>query len=149
MRRSYKSSMAPHEDHRLNEVAERLRSERPEATPLELDRMKLLAMRRASQEPARPQRRSWIARSRLASPALAAALLLGGLAALAGGVGETPFSSGGSNASSANSQYCPPTSQQPGKPKKPPDGNKCGQPKTKQTTTTTSTTTSTTKTKKK
>jgi hypothetical protein len=128
----------------LRDIAARLRDERPEPTPLELDRMKLLAMRRASQEPAKPQRRSWIARSRLASPALAAALLLGGLAAIAGGIGETPFSSGGSNASSANSQYCPPSSPAAGKPKKQPGGNKCGQP----TTTTTTTTTSTTKKKK-
>jgi hypothetical protein len=122
--------MAPHEDKSLNDIAARLRDERPEATSLELDRMKLLAMSRGSREPAKA-RRTWIARSRLTSPALAAALLLGGLAALAGGIGETPFSSGGSNASSANSQYCPPTSQQPGKPKKQPGGNKCGQPKTK------------------
>ena len=135
--------MAPHEDHRLDEVAERLRRARPEATPLELDRMKLLAMRRASRAPARAQRRSWIARSRLASPALAGALILAGLAGIAGGIGATPFSSGGSNASSANSQYCPPSSPAAGKPKKQPGGNKCGQP-----TTTTTTTTSTTKKKK-
>ena len=127
----------------LHDIAARLRDERPEATPLELDRMKLLAMRRSSQQPAKPQRRSWIARSRLASPALAGALLLGGLAAIAGGIGETPFSSGGSNASSANSQYCPPSSPAAGQPKKQPGGNKCGQP-----TTTTTTTTSTTKKKK-
>lgn len=141
--------MAPHDEHRLPpdllDVSERLRRERPEATPLELDRMKLLAMRRASREPARPERRSWIARSRLASPALAGALLLGGLAAIAGGIGETPFSSGGSNASSANSQYCPPSSPAAGKPKKQPGGNKCGQPTT---TTSSSSTTSTTKKKK-
>jgi hypothetical protein len=126
--------MAPREDHRLpaelHEVAERLRLERAEATPLELDRMKLLAMSRAAREDSRAPRRSWIARSRLASPVLAGALLLAGVAAIAGGVGEVPFSSGGSNASSANSQYCPPSSPAAGKPKKQPGGNKCGQPTT-------------------
>jgi len=124
--------MAPREDHRLpddlHDVAERLHRERPEPTPLELDRMKLLAMNRAAHEVSRPPARSWIARSRLASPALAAALLLAGIAAIAGGTGETPFSLGGSNAASVNSQYCPAASPAAGKPKKQPGGNKCGQP---------------------
>jgi hypothetical protein len=120
--------MAPREDHRppddLHDIVERLRRERAEATPLELDRMKLLAMNRASTS--RPKGR--LARSRLASPVLAGALLLAGIAAIAGGTGEIPLSSGGSNASSANSQYCPPSSPAAGKAKKQPAGNKCGQP---------------------
>jgi hypothetical protein len=128
--------MAPREDHRLpddlHEVAARLRQERAEATPLELDRMKLLAMRRAAQPVSTPRRRGRMARSRLASPVLAAALLLTGVVAIAGTTGGTPFSTGGSNAASVNSQYCPASSQQPGKPKKQEGGNKCGQPKTKQ-----------------
>ena len=111
----------------LRDIAARLRDERPEPTPLELDRMKLLAMSRAAREAPRTRSRRRL-RARLASPVLAAVLLVGGLAAIAGGVGETPFSSGGSNASSANSQYCPPSSPGAGKPKKQPGGNKCGQP---------------------
>lgn len=126
--------MAPREDPRhpddLRDIAARLRQERPEATPLELDRMKLVAMKRAAGPVSTPRKRGRIARSRLASPALAAALLLAGAAAIAGTTGGTPFSSGGSNAASVNSQYCPASSQQPGKPKKQ-QGNQCGKPQTK------------------
>jgi hypothetical protein len=124
--------MAPREDHRppddLHDIAERLRRERAEATPLELDRMKLLAMNRAATGASTSRPKGRLARSRLASPVLAGALLLAGIAAIAGGTGEIPLSSGGSNASSANSQYCPPSSPAAGKAKKQPGGNKCGQP---------------------
>ena len=108
--------------------------------------MKLLAMNRAAKEGSTSARTRRPVRSRLVSPVLAAALFVAGFAAVAGGTGEIPFSSGGSNASSANSQYCPPSSPAAGKPKKQPGGNKCGQPTT---TTTTTTTTSTSKPKKK
>ncbi|MGH2979743.1 MAG: hypothetical protein ACRDLQ_08910 [Solirubrobacterales bacterium] len=123
--------MAPREDHRLPDdlydVAARLRQERAEATPLELDRMKLLAMKRAAGPASGPRARKGFVRSRLVSPVLAAALLIGGVAALAGSTGGPPISLGGSNASSVNSQYCPASSPGAGKEKKQPGGNKCGQ----------------------
>jgi len=69
-------------------------------------------------------------RSRVIGPAVAATLLVGGTGALAAS-GGLPLSSGNSHGNSAsNSQYCPPTSQQPGKPKKPGPAQ-CGKPKTK------------------
>jgi hypothetical protein len=55
--------------------------------------------------------------------------LVAGAAAIGGGSGGLPSLSS-TESKSAASQYCPPTSQQPGKPKNPsPDG--CGNPKTK------------------
>ena len=59
---------------------------------------------------------------------LAGALLLGGVAALAGTTSGPPVSVGGSNASSSNSMYCPASSPAAGQPKKQPGGNRCGQP---------------------
>ena len=145
--------MASHEDHQLPEdlhgIAGRLRRERAEATPLELDRMKLLAMNRAAKDSSAVRSKGRPVRSRLVSPVLAAALLLGGFAGIVAGTGEIPLTSGGSNASSANSQYCPPSSPAAGKPKKQPGVNMCGQPTTTTTATTTSTTTTTTTTTKK
>jgi hypothetical protein len=61
---------------------------------------------------------------------LAVTLLGGGTAALAATGGVPLVSSSKSTKASANSQYCPPSSQQPGKPKKPGPA-KCGKPKTK------------------
>jgi hypothetical protein len=68
-------------------------------------------------------------RSRLVGLLIVVGMLGGGAGALAakGGLPVNAFSNG---QGSANSQYCPPTSQQPGKPKKPGPA-KCGKPKTK------------------
>jgi hypothetical protein len=67
-------------------------------------------------------------RSRLVGLLLVVGLLGGGAGALAasGGLPVNAFSNG---QGSANSQYCPPTSQNPGAPKQP--GTNCGNPKTK------------------
>jgi hypothetical protein len=119
-----------HPDHErfpreFDDVVERLRKERAEATPVELDRMKLLAMKHAARGSAsRVRSRRGFLRSRLVSPVLAAALLVAGVAALAGNTSGPPSSVAGSNASSANSEYCPASSPGAGKLK---DGsNNCG-----------------------
>jgi hypothetical protein len=71
-------------------------------------------------------------RSRAVSVLLALGLLGGGGAALAAS-DAGPFKAGSNGKASANSQYCPPTSQQPGKPKKPGPAQ-CGTPQTKKKT---------------
>jgi hypothetical protein len=113
----------------LREVEDLLRRERPRASDLELDRVKLRAITQASRARSRSApRKLGLPRSRrLVSVALAVMLLGGGSAVLANNGGSVSASG---NGSSANSQYCPPSSQQPGKPKDP-GPSKCGKPKTK------------------
>jgi hypothetical protein len=97
----------------LSEIGERLRAERTEASGIELDRIKRTAMTRAS----RPARGSGVLRRQLATVLLAGGLLIGGTAGVLAARGGGHGGNGGGN--SANSQYCPPSSHQPGKPKHP------------------------------
>jgi hypothetical protein len=112
-------------------LAERLREERPQPTAEELDRAKLRALRQSARTaPARRAPRLPLMRSRrVVSIALAVGLMTSGTAVIAKSGGPSSASSK-SKGSSANSQYCPPSSQQPGKPKKPGPA-KCGKPQTK------------------
>jgi hypothetical protein len=112
----------------LQDLAKRLEAERPRATNLELDQMKLKA-RTASRGAGtfRPGLGQLFRSGRLATLALAIVLMAGGGAVLARSGSPT---SGSSSKSASNSEYCPETSQQPGKPKDPGPSN-CGKPKTK------------------
>src|ERR1700751_3486768 len=85
----------------LEDVAETLRSQRPELTPLELDRVKLRAMRAHQSSTSREEGSSM--RSRLVTLLTIGALTLGtgGALALAGGNGNTEPPGG----SSAEHQY--------------------------------------------
>jgi hypothetical protein len=113
----------------LVRIAELLRDKRPEADPLELDRIKLRA-RGSQRSQVLPSGKGYgFMRTRLIGLILAVGLLGGGTAALAA-AGGGPFAGSSKSKASANSQYCPPTSQQPGKPKKPGPAQ-CGNPKTK------------------
>jgi hypothetical protein len=113
----------------LQDVAKRLEAERPQATDLELDRMKLKATSTASRDAGtfRPGLGQLFRSGRLATIALALVLMAGGGAVLA--QNNAPSTASSTN-SSANSEYCPDSSQQPGKPKDP-GPSKCGKPKTK------------------
>ena len=104
-------------------IAKRLEDERPQATELELDRVKVRAMSAGS----RARRGGFASSGRLVSAVVAGVLLLGGGAVIAK---NNPPKSASSQSSSSRSQYCPPTSQQPGKPKHPGPA-RCGKPKTK------------------
>ena len=131
---SYKPSMSRRKESipaDLLPLSERLEAERPRATPHELDRAKLRAMEQASRTRApRSAPRVALMRSRrVVSIALAIGLMTGGTAVVASSGGPKGASSQ-SNGSSATTQYCPPSSQQPDKPKKPGPA-KCGKPKTK------------------
>jgi hypothetical protein len=112
----------------LGKIAELLRNRRPEAGPLELDRIKLRVMRSRRRPVLLSGKGNRFMRSRLVGLLLVVGLLGGGGAALAasGGLPVKAFSNG---KGSANSQYCPPTSQNPGALKGP--GVNCGNPKTK------------------
>ncbi len=92
----------------LQDIAARLRGERAEAGPLELDRIKLRAIKGAGSTVARRASFAGLIRSRLASPVLALALLIVGLAAIAGTTTGTPISLGGTQASSSEVEYCEP-----------------------------------------
>jgi hypothetical protein len=109
----------------LHEIAARLQEERPEASALELDRAKLKAMARGSREQRARERHAL--RPRAASMAVAAALLISGVAWIGGGAGGLPSVSF-TQSKSQNSEYCPESSQQPGKPKDP-GPSKCGKDK--------------------
>jgi hypothetical protein len=98
----------------MAEIEQQLRDERAWLDPLELDRVKQTAIRRASNRGGAFMN----LRSRLVSIALAAVLVLSGgtaVYAVAGG--------SSSKDSSSKSQYCPKS----GKPKGP-GGNGCGHP---------------------
>src|SRR4051812_44592507 len=102
--------------HQDESLERRLRAERPELSPIELDGIKQRAMAKA----ARPGGRRMTLRMRLVSGALVAGLVAtGGGAVLAASGGSS------SHGSSANSQYCPPSSPAAGKPKHQGGGNKC------------------------
>jgi hypothetical protein len=116
----------------LGEIAERLRDQRPEATPIELDRIKLRAMR--SRRPGLISRKG---NGFMRKPALSLVLVIGmlgggtgALAAVGGVPVDLPFQASSHDNGASNSQYCPPTSQNPGALKKPGFTN-CGNPKTK------------------
>jgi len=111
----------------LRNVEARLRDERTEASAIELDRAKLTAMSRASREQRSRDRRAL--RPRAVSTLVAATLLITGTAWVGAGAGGLPSVSF-TKSKSQNSQYCPESSQQPGKPKDPGPA-KCGKPKTK------------------
>lgn len=117
----------------LDQIAELLRIERPEAGPLELDRIKLRAKLSSTAAPRRQVllsgKGNGFMRSRVIGLILALGLLGGGTGALAA-AGGGPFAGSSKSKASANSQYCPPTSGQPGKPKKPGPA-KCGNAKEK------------------
>ncbi len=108
----------------LEEIGERLRSERPEASPLELDRMKTTALARVTRSASRQGKGAFM-RSRLASVLVVFALLAGGTGAVMAASGGVP-GSGGSSGSAPNNEYCPPSSNHPGSPKHEGGGNKCG-----------------------
>ena len=113
----------------LDQIAELLRTERPEAGPLELDRIKLRAKGSRRGQVRLSGKGSGYMRSRLIGLILAVGLLGGGTGALAA-AGTGPFAGSSKSKASSNSQYCPPTSGQPGKPKKPGPA-KCGKAKEK------------------
>jgi hypothetical protein len=96
------------------DIGERLRAERPEVTPLELDRIKQTVLSRAS----RGSQSRGHGRSRLASVLVAGAVMVGGTGLV------IAATSGGNGNGATNSQYCPPTSQNPGGPKG--HGHNCG-----------------------
>jgi hypothetical protein len=82
----------------LQDVARRLREERPEATPLELDRIKTRAMANAASS----RRKGFNVRSRTLAVGLALALMVGGTGGVIAGGGN-----GGGNGNSSNGQYKP------------------------------------------
>src|SRR5436190_23438805 len=108
----------------LVEIAQALRKGRPQADPLELDRIKLRVKGSRRRQILVSGKGYGLMRTRLIGLILAVGLLGGGTAALAA-AGGGPFAGSSKSKASANSQYCPPTSQQPGKPKKPGPA-KCG-----------------------
>src|SRR4051794_13203939 len=100
-------------------VEQQLRRNKPELSPIELDRVKQGVVA----EGAGPRERRLSLRSRWVAAVLAIGLVgAGGGAVLAASGGSS------SNGSSANSQYCPPNSPGHGKPKHHGGGNKCGHP---------------------
>jgi hypothetical protein len=113
----------------LHQIAELLEAERPEMGPLKLDRIKLQAQARTSAARGRPAligRGNGFMRSRVVSLLVVAGLLGGGTGAMAAAGGPSPFRVFSSDHEGAsNSEYCPPTSHAPGKPKKPGPA-KCG-----------------------
>jgi hypothetical protein len=114
-------------------IVERLQHEKPRASAVELDRAKLRAISRASSGRSRRQIGSTsgpLLRSRrLANLAVAVALVGGAMGVIAAS-GTGPFHEASTEFDAASSQYCPPTSQRPGEPKKPHPQN-CGNPQTK------------------
>jgi hypothetical protein len=100
-------------------VERRLRAERGELSGIELDRIKTGVLAKA----ARQGGRGMALKGRLATVLIAIGLVgTGGGAVIAASGGSS------SKGSSANSQYCPPSSPGHGKPKHQ-KGNKCGHPK--------------------
>src|SRR3954452_8911276 len=99
-------------------IEQRLRTERPELSAIELDQVKQGVVARVMRQGGRGMRM----KSRLATM-----LLIVGLVATGGGAVLAASGGSSSNGSSANSQYCPPSSPGAGKPKHQGGGNKCGQ----------------------
>jgi hypothetical protein len=106
-------------------IAGRLRAERAEATPAELDRIKLEALAQAAEAGSAPRMGK---RQRIRPfPGTAAAAIVG-VVLIAGGTvfaKSGGFKDASSKGSSASSQYCPPGSQTGGK-KQDPRPENCG-----------------------
>jgi hypothetical protein len=104
----------------VHEIAQLLEHERPEATALELDRIKLRAQA-ARRRPVLLGKGNGFMRSRVVSVLVVVGLLGGGTGAMAAAGGPSPFDvlSSDHGEGASRSQYCPPTSHNPGKPKKP------------------------------
>ena len=107
----------------LSELGGRLTEARPELSPLELDGIKARAVARASRA-TRPGKGHFM-RRRLATIMATFALVLGGTGIVWAARGGSP-GHGGSSGSAPHTQYCPPSSNNGGKNKTPPPGNKCG-----------------------
>jgi hypothetical protein len=115
----------------LEQAAEWLRAERPEASALDLDRIK----QRARAQAMRGEGSSRLARSRRALSTAASVIALtaglGGALAIAGvGPPSSPFKAGSSQESAAKHQYCDPKDQHHGECKPCPkgqhrEGDKC------------------------
>src|SRR3954447_7270683 len=100
-------------------IERRLRTDRPELSAIELDRVKQGVVAKAARQGGGRMN----LRSRLVAGLLALGLVgAGGGAVLAASGGSS------SNGSFADSQYCPDSSPGAGKPKHQGGGNKCGQP---------------------
>ncbi len=114
--------MHEHHDHLpedLERVARRLREERLERSPLELDHIKRRVLVRAS-----GRKGILMLKRRLLTAALTLALVGGGTGAVVM-ANHGGSHGGGGGGGAPQSQYCPKN----GKPKeKGPPGNKCGQP---------------------
>ena len=109
----------------LDQIGARLRSERREATALELDELRSRVRVRSARAGAGGSQ----LKNRLVTAILTVALVGGGGGAvLASGSGGGGDGGGPKGKGAANSQYCPPKSPGAGKPKNPPPGNKCGHP---------------------
>jgi hypothetical protein len=126
VRNTYKRLMSrfneKHVPDELQPIVERLRTERPEASGLELDEIKLRAMARAKDAQRLSRGKGQFMRSRLVGVVLAISVLGGGTGAMAvsgTGPGGVFKHHRHSLRSAPQSQYCPPKSQRPGKPKKP------------------------------
>jgi hypothetical protein len=110
----------------LQHVAKRLRDQRPEATALELDRIKLRAMTRVKDARAPTLGgKGRFMRSKLVGAMLAVGMLAGGTGAMAiTGTGPSILEVT-STSSPTSSQYCPDKSPGGGTPKFHP-GTRCG-----------------------
>lgn len=109
----------------FGQISRLLHERRPHADAVELDRIKARALTQGSRSSAGSATGSM--RSRVAAAAVVVGLVFGGTGVVLAGTGGVP-GSGGSSGSAPNNQYCPPSSNSPGKPKGEPGGNKCGQP---------------------
>jgi len=122
MTRSNENWLSPE----LEQFGERLRHERPQASPLELDRIKTRAMMQGPRSASLRMEGTFM-KSRFVSILVAFGLVVGGTGGVLAATGGVP-GSGGSSGSAPNNQYCPPSSNGAGKPKPHGGGNKCGQP---------------------
>src|SRR3954447_26438538 len=100
-------------------IERRLRTDRPELSAIELDRVKQGVVAKAARQGGGRMN----LRSRLVT-----GLLVLGLVGAGGGAVLAASGGSSSNGSSANSQYCPPSSPGAGKPKHQGGGNKCRHP---------------------
>jgi hypothetical protein len=108
----------------LEQFGEGLRDERPQASALELDRIKTRAMAQAARA-ASARAKGPFMKARVASILVVLGLVMGGTGGVLAATGGVP-GSGGSSGSASNDQYCPPSSNDAGKPKHEGGGNKCG-----------------------
>src|SRR4051812_48087958 len=106
----------------LDEFGESLRDKRPQASPLELDRIKTRAMMQGPRS-ASLRTKGTLVKSRLVGVLVASLVVIGGTGGVLAATGGVP-GSGGSSGSAPNNQYCPPSSNNPGAVKH--IGNSCG-----------------------